>query len=470
MAKVDDEILRIEAALTAQEGLRPTLGDAVVDVTVAALRTKHEALQAERQREAGSGAPARGADGQLLERLRRHIPRELAEKMRVLGLIEGERKRVTVLSARLSGFTALGERLEPEELTSLTSDTIHELAEAIYQYEGAIDRFVGDDVTAIFGAPIAHEDDPERALRAALAMRERIEGINRRWSTRLEQPLSLHIGINTGELITGQVGPDLRQDCTFTGDTVSAAVRLREAARSGQVFVSGNTWRLTHASFDFAALEPLPPRASAASRSPSTSWCAPACCPPRCAACMSWPRPSWGGRTSCPWCSMPRASSRRDGQHHHPGGRGGHRQVATAGRVPVAAGRERALAGGPLLRPHQLGLVRPLPGPAAPQGRHHGRALRARTPAPCSTPSWRTSSPEMPRPRPSSPTCSASAPRGRRRRCSPPSPPRACARSSSRSSSATTSGSPSGAPRCSSSRTCTGPTPARWSCSSTSSR
>ncbi|HEX8439696.1 ATP-binding protein, partial [Archangium sp.] len=258
MSKVDDEILRIEAALAAQEGLRPTLGDAVVDVTVAALRTKHEALQAERQRQVSSEAPVKGSDGQLLERLRRHIPRELAEKMRVLGHIEGERKRATVLSARLSGFTALGERLDTEELTSLTSDAIHELAEAIYQYEGAIDKFVGDDVTAIFGAPIAHEDDPERALRAALAMRERMEGINRRWSTRFEHPLSLHIGINTGELITGQVGPDLRQDCTFMGDTVSAAVRLREAARSGQIFISGDTWRLTHASFDFAALEPLP--------------------------------------------------------------------------------------------------------------------------------------------------------------------------------------------------------------------
>jgi predicted ATPase len=260
MSKVDEEILRIEAALAVQEGLRPTLGDAVVDVTVAALRTKLEALQAERQQEAASGTSARGSDALLLEKLRRHIPRELAEKMRVLGHIEGERKRATVLSARLSGFTALGERLSAEELSSLTSDTIHELAEAIYQYEGAIDRFVGDDVTAIFGAPIAHEDDPERALRAALAMRERIEGINRRWSTRIEQPLSLHIGINTGELITGQVGPDLRQDCTFMGDTVSTAVRLREAARSGQIFISGDTWRLTHASFDFAALEPLPPK------------------------------------------------------------------------------------------------------------------------------------------------------------------------------------------------------------------
>ncbi|HEY0096170.1 MAG TPA: AAA family ATPase, partial [Archangium sp.] len=102
-----------------------------------------------------------------------------------------------------------------------------------------------------------HEDDAERALRVALTMRERIEELNRRWSTRLRQPLSLHIGINTGEVIANNVGADLRMAYTGTGDTVSTAASLRDAARSGQIFVSQDTWRLTHASFDFTALEPL---------------------------------------------------------------------------------------------------------------------------------------------------------------------------------------------------------------------
>jgi class 3 adenylate cyclase/tetratricopeptide (TPR) repeat protein len=249
MSKVDEEVLRIEAAIAAQESLRTTLGDAVVDVTVSALRARLEACRAEHR----TGA----SDNALLDRLQRYIPRELAEKMRVLGHIEGERKRVSVLFADLSGFTALGERLDAEELTSLTNDALHELATAVYQYEGYIDKFVGDAVMAVFGAPIAHEDDPERALRAALAMRERLMDFNRRWSERLGQPLSVHIGINTGEVIAGNVGSDLRLAYTVMGDTVNTAARLQDAARSGQIFVSRETWRLTHAAFDFTPLEPL---------------------------------------------------------------------------------------------------------------------------------------------------------------------------------------------------------------------
>ncbi len=256
MSKVDEEIQGIEAAIAAQESLRPTLGDAVVEVTVAALRARLEARRQERgrgEREKALEDPA----GAHLEHLRRYIPRELAEKMRVQGHLEGERRRVTVLFAHLSGFTALGEQREPQELASLVGDALHELAEAIYQYEGYIDKFVGDTMMAVFGAPIAHEDDAERALRVALTMRGRIEELNRRWSTRLQQPLSLHIGINTGEVIANNVGADLRMAYTGTGDTVSTAASLRDAARSGQIFVSQDTWRLTHASFDFTALEPL---------------------------------------------------------------------------------------------------------------------------------------------------------------------------------------------------------------------
>ncbi len=248
MSKVDEEIQGLEAAIAAQERLRPTLGDAVVEVTVSALRAKLAARR-EEQRQGGTGTH--------LEHLRRHIPRELAEKMRVQGHLEGERRRVTVLFAHLSGFSALEERLESVELGSLVGDALHELAEAVYQYEGYIDKFVGDTVMAVFGAPIAHEDDAERALRVALAMRERIEELNRRWSTRLEQPLALHIGINTGEVIANNVGADLRMAYTGAGDTVSTAASLRDAARSGQILVSQDTWRLTHASFDFTALEPL---------------------------------------------------------------------------------------------------------------------------------------------------------------------------------------------------------------------
>jgi class 3 adenylate cyclase/tetratricopeptide (TPR) repeat protein len=195
--------------------------------------------------------------GELLQRLQHHIPRELAEKMRVLGRIEGERKRVTVLCANLGGLTALSERLPQEEKTFLLNDVLLELAESVYPYEGYIDRFVGDAVVAVFGAPISHEDDAERALRAALILRERLEGLNRKWLDRLGHPLSLQLGINTGEVVAGKVGSDLRLAYTVMGDTVNTAGRLQAAARTGQICVSRETYRLTHAGFAFHLLEPL---------------------------------------------------------------------------------------------------------------------------------------------------------------------------------------------------------------------
>src|SRR6185437_9012457 len=118
------------------------------------------------------------SDEQLFARIQRHLPPELAVKMGATGRSGGERKQVTVLFADISGFTALGERLDPEDVVTLTNEVLKELAEAVYQYEGYIDKFVGDAIMAVFGAPVAHEDDPERALRTGLAMRERMERFN----------------------------------------------------------------------------------------------------------------------------------------------------------------------------------------------------------------------------------------------------------------------------------------------------
>ena len=97
---------------------------------------------------------------------------------------EADRRTVTVVFADLSGFTALAERLDPEDVRAVQSDLFQEMAAAIQQYGGFVEKFVGDAVMAIFGAPVAHEDDPERALRAALAMQERMAGANERRAAR----------------------------------------------------------------------------------------------------------------------------------------------------------------------------------------------------------------------------------------------------------------------------------------------
>ncbi len=160
------------------------------------------------------------------------------------GSHEADRRQVTVVFADLSGFTAMSERLDPEEIRALQGELFHEAAGAIQRYEGFVEKFVGDAVMAVFGAPVAHEDDPERALRAALLIHERAAVLNQRWASRLGQPLVLHIGINSGPVVAGNLGPGSGAAYAVTGDTVNTAARLLSAAPAGQTLVSGTEARL----------------------------------------------------------------------------------------------------------------------------------------------------------------------------------------------------------------------------------
>jgi class 3 adenylate cyclase/predicted ATPase len=189
--------------------------------------------------------------------LQNYIPRQLAAKIRAAGHVQGERRQVTVIFADVSGFTALSETLDPEEVASFMNECLKDLAEAVYQYEGMVDKFIGDCIMAVFGAPIALEDDAERALHAALSMRNRVEQFNKRRSDKLKEPLALHIGVNSGTVIAGNVGSDLRMSYTVMGDTVNVASRLEGAATRGQIFVSHSTYRLAAGAFRFRQLEPI---------------------------------------------------------------------------------------------------------------------------------------------------------------------------------------------------------------------
>ena len=146
---------------------------------------------------------------------------------------EADRRPVTMLFADLSGFTSLGERLDPEDLRALQSDLHRELASVIKDFEGFLEKFVGDAVLACFGAPIAHEDDPARALGAALAMQERIDVLNGRWQTRLGRALALHIGVETGPVVAGALGSTAEAAYAVTGDMTS-----RPAARTMSSFMA----------------------------------------------------------------------------------------------------------------------------------------------------------------------------------------------------------------------------------------
>ncbi len=162
---------------------------------------------------------------------------------------------MTVLFADVSGFTSLGERLDPEDVRSFQNDLFTMLAEAIEHYGGFVEKFVGDAVMAVFGAPVAHEDDPDRALRAALAILDRSRHLSARWEMCFGGPVKLHLGINTGPVVAGRLGTGGDAAYAVTGDTVNTAARLLSASEEGQVLVSGTTRQLTAHAFTF---EPLP--------------------------------------------------------------------------------------------------------------------------------------------------------------------------------------------------------------------
>ena len=173
------------------------------------------------------------------------------------GCRRSDRRPVTVLFADLCGFTALSERLDPEDIRALQNDLFAELTAAVTDVDGFVEKYVGDALLALFGAPVAHEDDPERALRAALSMCRRTADLSSHWQDRIREPLALHIGVNTGPVVAGTVGAGAANAYSVTGDTVNTAARLQSAAAPGQILVGPVTHRLTRSVFQFEAMGDL---------------------------------------------------------------------------------------------------------------------------------------------------------------------------------------------------------------------
>ena len=164
--------------------------------------------------------------------------------------IEGERKHVTVLFSDLSGYTAMSERFDPEEVKEIMSRIFGEIAQVVTKYEGFIEKFIGDAVLVLFGVPKAHEDDPVRAIRAAKEIHALVEAMNPQLEERAGQPLSMHTGINTGLVVTGEL--DLEKGTYgVAGDTINVASRLTDLARPGEILVGPETYRQAEGHFTF---------------------------------------------------------------------------------------------------------------------------------------------------------------------------------------------------------------------------
>jgi len=182
-------------------------------------------------------------------RLNSAAPAPLIEKMRSSKL-SGERKPVTALFADVVGSTALAEQMDAEDWTVMMNEAFDRLSGAVFRYEGTIAQLQGDAMVAFFGAPVAHEDDPERAVMAALDMIDAANEYAAELKRREGIDFRIRAGLNTGPVVVGNVGSDLRYEYTALGDAMNTAARMQSAAQPGTVLVTENTYRLTRESFD----------------------------------------------------------------------------------------------------------------------------------------------------------------------------------------------------------------------------
>jgi class 3 adenylate cyclase/tetratricopeptide (TPR) repeat protein len=191
-----------------------------------------------------------------LRKIQKYLPGGLTEKILAQrGKIEGERKQVTVMFCDMEGFTPLVEKLGLEEAYALLDQVLEILIHKVHDYEGTVNKMTGDGIMALFGAPIALEDAPQRAIRSAHAIHREMT----RFSDKLKQekglpPIKMRIGIHTGPVVVGTLGNDLRVEFTAVGDTVNLASRMEGLAEPGATYVTEDTFNLTEGLFRFEAL------------------------------------------------------------------------------------------------------------------------------------------------------------------------------------------------------------------------
>lgn len=192
---------------------------------------------------------ASATDRTIHARLSAAAPAPLVSKMREARLT-GERKPVTALFADVVNSTALAEQMDPEDWTAMINEAFDLMSRAVYRYEGTIAQLQGDAMLAFFGAPVAHEDDPERAIFAALDMLEATEEYAQQLEGTHGIDFRIRAGINSGPVMVGNVGSDLRYEYTALGDAVNVAARMQTAAQPGTVLITEMTRRLTGDTFD----------------------------------------------------------------------------------------------------------------------------------------------------------------------------------------------------------------------------
>jgi adenylate cyclase len=166
-----------------------------------------------------------------------NVAAEIAQQETAVPL-GGDRRPIAILFSDIRGFTSIAESLGPDAIAGFLTEYFSEMVEIIFEHGGTLDKFVGDAIMALWGAPIAHSNDPDRALRAAVAMQRAIRQLNQEWARQGRPEIGVGIGINYGEVFAGNIGSHRRLEYTVLGDAVNVANRLCAEAGPGEILVS----------------------------------------------------------------------------------------------------------------------------------------------------------------------------------------------------------------------------------------
>jgi adenylate cyclase len=172
----------------------------------------------------------------------------------------GEPRVTTMLFTDIRGFTSRSETMRAEDIVQMLNDYFERMVEIVFRFEGTLDKFVGDEIMALFGAPVSGRDDHVRAVKCALAMLDELRNFNRERESLGLPSFEIGVGINTGEVVAGYIGSSKAMQYTVIGAPVNLAARLCSAAKGMQILLSEHTWGLVQDVFEVRELEPISPK------------------------------------------------------------------------------------------------------------------------------------------------------------------------------------------------------------------
>lgn len=191
-----------------------------------------------------------------------NVAAEIAARADAVG-VGGEKRPVTVMFTDIRGFTSMSEKMTPDEIASLMSEYFEEMVDIIFEFGGTLDKFIGDAIMALWGAPIAHPDDADKAVQAAIAMQKAVEELNEHWKKEKRPTINIGIGINHGDVFAGNIGSHRRLEYTVLGDAVNTASRLCSKAAPGEILISPDLYEKLADKPKVDELEPMPMKGKA---------------------------------------------------------------------------------------------------------------------------------------------------------------------------------------------------------------